>query len=1079
MTNPTTEFDPSMFRMAAREQGYTEQEIEEYIKQKQPTTKPFFKKVLEDSNRQEQIFKKGFLGSLSNTAKRVADVTEMVDVPGIPVPGASAVSAVARKAQNFLESKTPQDIVAPTNQNKLDKAADFISGLAGSVAGELPVQAILGGAVSKGALNLATKVKPNSLAQTLLTGSVPGSYFKSVAASAPLNMVEAVVTDAIVHPETVNTKEGIARSLALGAAGSLISGISRGKAAPMQGPKEADPLGNLLAGPSAPTTVSLTRKLDQEIFDPAAPFKEMGDYKAPQSEYSLARRLAGVEDQIHLNQNEVRMLPIKGGGYIRSDGPTYKTLVNAAGGGAKDEALVEVMKDWDKYILGKSGYALAADANEVANQVAKLEAQYPQFAEALPVYKKYTDDLVDMMERYELIDADAASTMKGSALYVPTGRQLTNPNKAANFLKAKTNTASLREIRSPMQQLFEMERKLIQRGEANKLGNKIFDELSWNKDNWKGRLEIVDEKVSDAPIEAEMGVLASKYKDAGLPVPPLKQLRAEAMLTSDEILDGSTGTLQVYRNGIPVTIRVSDPMILEFYKARKYVEPSTAGEVARAAERFTTRSFFQPFRELTGKNAAMDQLEAFMNTKWNEYVPGYDFVKGVWAQVTKDPRLQDIRAERGGIATRYADANLFENAKRYDEFLKQATTETGIKAHLMHPMKAVHELMGVLSSATRMGAGLRKLEASGGDAGQAANMARNVLADPQQRGVSQTIKLLSNSSFANYGLQSVRRTLQAAQENPLDFATKGLMTVSLPSIGLWYLNKDDQEIQDLRKSKGGRNFWFVRNPHSQEVYAVQKPYLQGQLFGTGIESALDGMDPRAAEDFAKGLLENIIPNPVPVTLGLAAETIFNKNFFGFMENPIPLSPSASQGALEEDVAGNQTFGVSKLLASELGVDAAKIDNTLKTILFSQATDVFDRIDRKIFNRPAPETKFSIGSLIPATKKVSPNRSNVEPLNTFYENYGELAKVGKSIELALSSGNAQRLQEIQQQYPQEYVKWEAYDAMNEIFGMINNQINITTKNQTLTSEERRERIDNLRKMMINKARAWNEVMKAKE
>jgi hypothetical protein len=895
-------------------------------------------------------------------------------------------------------------------------------------------------------------------------------------------MAESVLTDAIVHPEAVATKEGIARSAALGLLGAGAQAIKGGAKAPMQGPKPFSPIGDILAGPKPNTTVSLTAKLDQDIFDPARPFKDMADVAMPDGGYNLARRLAGVEDQIHLNQNEVKMIPQRTGGYVRGNSPTQKALVqsilNGPQGIAKGDAAVETLVDWDKYLLGKSGYALAADAAEVAKEVTEIEARNPHFAQLLPLYKAHTDELVDMMHGYNMIDDEARDLMKASPLYVPTGRALTNPNAPSNFLQAKKNTASLREIKSPMQQVFEIERKIIQRGEANRLGNAILTELETTGDKWKGRLEKVTRKVTNSPIEATMEMVRENYKQAGLPVPTLKQLRAEAELVTDEVLDGSTGTLQVMRAGVPEEIRVSDPMVLEFFKSRKYVEPSTAGEAARNVERFTTRTFFQPFRELTGNNAVLDQIEAFFNTKWNEYVPGWDFVKGVAATVRDDPRIQDIRANRGGVATRYADANLFENANRFDDFVKQVNRETGIKTVVRHPLQAMHELMGVLSSGTRTGAALRKLEASG-DAAAAANMSRNVLADPQQRGVAQSIKLLANASFANYGLQSVRRTMQAAQDNPATFATKGLMSVTLPSLGFWLAGQKDQEIQDLRKSKGGRNFWFVRNPMSQEIYSIQKPYLAGQLFGTSIEAALDGMDERAATDFAKGLIENIIPNPVPVTAGLAAELTFGKNWMGFMENPIPLSPSTTQGALPEDVAGNQTLGLSKMLAKSSGIEAAKIDNTLKTILFSQGTNLVDRLDRKIFDRPAPETKVGVGSFLPIVKTVNPNRSNVEPLNTFYEKYGELSEVGKSVEMAINSGNGARVQMIMQERPDEYQKWVAYDAMNEVVGMINNQINITTKNQMLSADERRERIDNLRKMMIEKVRAWNKVMELEQ
>lgn len=1085
MTSIQPEFDPEVFRFTARKAGYTDQEIDEYIRQKAPQQMGFFEKIKKDSDRQEARFAAGLFGSLANTSKRIGDIgSGMASTPLTNIPGAGLVGEIGKRASDFFQSKKPTIPEAPAGQGKLDRFADNVVGMAGTMAGEAPVYAALGIPI-RAAAGAAAAAVPHStsfapaFARTLLTGSVPGSYFRSVAASTPINMIESVLTDMIVHPEDTMTKEGVVRSALLGSLGALGEGLTKGRAGPKLGPAEPDPLGDLLAGPRKPTSVSLTALADQEIFDSARPFKDMKEWQGPQSPYSLARRLVGVEDQIHLNQNEVKMIPLKEGGYRRGTSPTYSQLVRQIAGDASDDAALKNLEDFDKYLLGKSQLPLAADAAEVAAQVQRLEAQYPHFASVLPAYKKHTDELVDMLEGYGLIDKDAANSMKASEIYVPTGRSLTNPYAKPNPLRAKINTSSKQQIISPMKQIFEAERKAIQRGEINKLGNKILDELNSEKlagsEKWKGRLEIADGASSSKPIEEAMAMLEESYKGAGLPVPTNKQLRAEAMLVADEVLDFSTNKLNVIRDGVPVDIKVSDPMVLEFYKSRQFVEPSMVGKAFKDAERTSTRFLFQPFRELSGKNALFDQVEAFMNTKWKEYFPGVDWVKGVAAQVKNDPRIQDLRAERGLIATRYADANIFESSANYEDFLKQATKEAGVKAHLTHPLKAMQELMGVMSSATRIGAGLKKLNATG-DVGAAAQMARNVLADPQQRGTAQTIKLLANSSFANYGLQSTRRTLQAIQDNPGIFATKGAMTIALPSVGFWLLGKDDQEIQDLRKARGGDNFWYVRNPMSREIYALQKPYLPGHLFGTSVEAALDGMDPKVSKQFAKTLLDNVIPNPVPVTLGLGAELAFGKNWMGFFENPIPLAPQGAQGALAEDVGGNSTFGLSKLLAEKSGIEAAKIDNTLKTIMFSQASDLYDRLDRKIFDRPSAETKLSPINAIPILKKANPARSNVEPLNTFYENYGELVKVGKSFELAQGQGNVARLRMLVEQYPQEYARWQAYDAMNEIFGMINQQINITTNNKNLSSEDRRIKIDQLKKMMIEKARAWNAVNK---
>jgi hypothetical protein len=934
---------------------------------------------------------------------------------------------------------------------------------AGKMLGQTIVEAPLMGGLSAGVRGAASQVArkvSSPLVQQLLTGSVPGSFWKSAAAAVPINMVESVALDAVLHPENVATKEGVVKSALLGSTGALLGakkGAIGNNSGAQFGPFQKDHLGEILADSKPPKQVPFWRQLDQKIADPAAPFKEFDTPQAGNSAYNLARRL-NASDAIDLVQGVEVQVPVRGGGYRKTGNPTTHQLIQKIG------ADPETLAEWDKYLLGKSGLKLSVDDADVQAQVSALEIRFPQFKDAILDYKKKVDDIADTYHGYGFIDDEVRD-------YVPTGRAMTNANTQANHLKPKTNTESLREIRSPMQQLFTLERKLIQRGEDNKLGMRMLQEVRSDPDKWKGRIE---EQVvgKDAPIEEEMKILEAQYRASGMPVPGQKTLRAQAMMTSDEVLDGSTGKMAVYENGSRINLLIDDPLIKEFFQARKF--PENEGVVMKgykAAERFTTRAFFQPLRELTGKNAALDQIEAFMNTKWNEYVPGWDWMKGVWAQTTKDPRINDIRMERGLIATRFANPNAASSAKNFEEFVKEAAVDS--KVIPMGPVKAISELMGIMSAGTRVGAGLRKLEATGHSA-DAAVMARNVIADPQQMGTAQSIKLLSNSSFANYGIQSTRRMMQAASDNPLSFATKGIMGITLPSVGFWLANRNDEEITRLRKSKGGENYWYVRNPSSSEIYAVQKPYFQGQLFGTSMEAALDGMEPRAAEQFAQGLVANVMPNVMPITTGLAMELTMGKNFMGFLNEAVPLVPGRAEGALPEDRAGTTTFGVSKDLAGKFGVSAAKIDNVLKTILFSQGTDIADRIDRKIYDRIAPETKVSLGNLIPAVKKVNPNRSNVEPLNNFYDKYAELEQVSKSFDLAVGSGDAARAMQVQQQYGEQYKQFQAYDAMNEVLGTFNQNIRFTMENKSLTAAERRERVDKLRKTMIERVDIFNKI-----
>ena len=1076
MTVPVQpQFDADGFRKAAKAAGYTDVEIEGEISKVLGPKKNIFQKLMEDDKRQDDIFKGAMLKSAANTLDRLDTGAKYIgEKTGLGSGG------IFGKGRDFLLSKVPQ-VQTPVDQSRMDQYGDKIVQMGGTIAGELPAQLALTSVLRAPLKAAAAASNVPAFVKSLMTGSVPGSYFKSVAAASPLNMAESVALDYALHPENVATPMGVAKSAAQGLLGAVLEAKST-PIAPTA--KDNTVLGNLLAGDREPPKVNFSLQQRQKLFDASAPFEQLGNPDLPNSAYNIARRLSGVNDQVHLVQNEQVMIPQRAGGYVPSNGPTMKAVVDAVGTDPK------TIRDFDKYLLGKSGYSLAGDPAVIAKEVGDLEIQYPHFSQALDLYKKKTHDIADTYYGYGLIDDEVLNKWKtDGTLYVPTGRKMSNQFSVPNHMKEKTNTESMREIVSPMAQLYKLEQNLIRRGESNKLGQKMLEEIRVDPDKWKGAIEEVKPGPGMYdPVQKEMEVLADQFKSAGQSVPPLKELRALAEASAAELLDGSQGGLRVYENGQPVTLRIADPLFVDYFKSRQYVEPSAAMKVAKGLERGITRTVFQPVRELLGKNAAYDQFEAFLNTKWNEYIPGWDFAKGFYAQrgdlpgvnklfgLKNDPKINMIRAERGGLATRFADPKGLENVNSWNDFVKNVDKDKiGSSIVLRNPLQALHELMGVMSSSTRYGAAMRKINQTG-DAAAAANMSRNVLADPQQAGTGAVAKFLSNSAFANYQLQTIDRFRKALSENPTTVAVKGMMAVGVPSIGLWLANKDDQEIQDLRKSKGGENYWFVRNPKSQEIYAVGKPYLQGQLFGTAMETALDeleGTNPGAGVQLAKGLWQNTVPNYIPISAKLGIELATGQGFMNFPMDPIPLAPSSSQGALAEDVAGNNTLGISKYIAEGTGIQAAKVDRLLKTIMFSQAADIYDRLDRKMFDRIAPETKT--GVLPAGIKTVNPNRSNVEPLNKFYEDFSKLSEFGKSMEMAQSQGNGARVQELLQKHPKTYGAWQAYDTMNEVFGMINQQIKMVSENKMMSPEERRRRVDDLKKMMITKARAWNQVM----
>ena len=68
-----------------------------------------------------------------------------------------------------------------------------------------------------------------------------------------------------------------------------------------------------------------------------------------------------------------------------------------------------------------------------------------------------------------------------------------------------------------------------------------------------------------------------------------------------------------------------------------------------------------------------------------------------------------------------------------------------------------------------------------------------------------------------------------------------MLGISIPTMFFYLANHGDEEIKQLRQTKYGRRFWFMRSP-TGGILSVRKPAgPEGVVFGSGLEIALDKM----------------------------------------------------------------------------------------------------------------------------------------------------------------------------------------------------------------------------------------------
>jgi hypothetical protein len=161
-----------------------------------------------------------------------------------------------------------------------------------------------------------------------------------------------------------------------------------------------------------------------------------------------------------------------------------------------------------------------------------------------------------------------------------------------------------------------------------------------------------------------------------------------------------------------------------------------------------------------------------------------------------------------------------------------------------------------------------------------------------------------NRAFANY---------------PLATTTKAIASITLPSMLLWWANKDDQEIQDLPRWQKDL-FWLTRAPlpdGGSFILRIPKPFEIGVLFGSLPERLLDKFvaeQPDAMKDITNSILQAFLPSMIPTAAVPIVSQFANTNTF----SGGPLIPSHVEKLLPEYQYMEYTTETAKAIGQIVG-----------------------------------------------------------------------------------------------------------------------------------------------------------------
>ena len=337
--------------------------------------------------------------------------------------------------------------------------------------------------------------------------------------------------------------------------------------------------------------------------------------------------------------------------------------------------------------------------------------------------------------------------------------------------------------------------------------------------------------------------------------------------------------------------------------------------------------------------------------------------------------------------------------------------------------------------------------------------------------------------FLNAGIQGIDRFARAYKADPLGMTAKGIATITIPSIILHEINKDNPKYREL--PDWDRNlFWHI--PVADRFLRIPKPFIPGQLFGTSVERFLDyaqGKDPDAAKKMLGTLTESVSPvagdfasGIVPAAVKPLLENLTNWSFF----RESPVVPQSRAGLPPEEQYGPYTSTAAKLVGKQFGVSPAKVDNVVTGYFGGMGRYATQAVDAglKLAGVASPggerARKPADISDLPVLKSFLSKPEYTmggQSIQDFYDNMKQSQAWRQSLSSAHDSGNAKRADEISASHP-EYSLALDFQRRAKEFSEMRREMEKISGALSLTPSEKKAKLNAMAINMTRKAKDLN-------
>ena len=606
----------------------------------------------------------------------------------------------------------------------------------------------------------------------------------------------------------------------------------------------------------------------------------LGKRKMPteQNAYELARLNAGWMGKANAFLNNGTFDPVT----LQKTGKGFKEILAPFHGKLDDVRAYLVAKR----AAEKSGQGVATGipTAEAIQTVRKLET--PEMLQLASDLKDYQNSLLDFLGANFFKPEELARMRAMNEDYVPFYR-VVEGEAPVSSVYSKGKGRSFVDLWNPVRQMKGSERLVVDPLESIIKNTYTFINLAERNAVAKSFVqqarstpggEVLAEKLKPPmrAIEFPLKEIKNSLEQAGALVDDLDLDTLAKVYRAEKSLPRQPGVISVMEGGIRRYYRVHP----EVYKALTALdrEPMTV----------LTRILSAPARALrlgaTGispefliRNPVRDAQTAFLQSK-TRFIPGIDTIRGTFHALRRDALFWEWTKAGGASA---AMVSLDRNTLR--QHIRDMEAHP-LKWAAMHPIEALRYLGETSEAATRLGEFQRSRE-MGASPRAAALESREVTLDFARMG-ARTQAVNSIVAFWNAAVQSTDKFARMHRDMPRTAMLRGAAAVTLPSLLLYYVNRDNPDYQELPQWQKDF-FWLIPTQGTPleehtKFMPIPKPFLWGMVYGTVPERALeyiDTKDPRAFDELGNSLYQTSAPGIIPSAAGPIAEVWGNKSLF--------------------------------------------------------------------------------------------------------------------------------------------------------------------------------------------------------